>query len=139
MVPFRAQQDCVPDHKRDGNSELLAVTSDLDCHWYIISERLGMGVASSGQLDGAERKETKREGKEERGGGGIKVELMAMLKKTDLCYKLRKMDFRELIITCLNFFGIKTNRAKEDEGNVCRKKIKDHVSMSRPSKSSAAA
>ena len=104
MVPVRAQQDCVLDQNRDGNSELLALTSSMECRWYIISEISGVGGAPVAPNDSP--KGTKKEENQEDGACSIKVDLMATLKKADLCNKLRKMDFRKYIFLSLSLIYI---------------------------------
>lgn len=90
VVPVRSQQDCVLDQNRDGSSELLAITTDMECRWYTVSEKSTIsGVTANSEGNKLE--------KQEDGGGDVKLELMATLKTAELCNKLRKMDFRELI------------------------------------------
>ena len=73
VVPCRTQQDCLFNEELDHRSELLAVTTDLDCHWYCVHEC----AAKHGEAN------------------VLKLELLAVLKKTELCTKLRKLDFRK--------------------------------------------
>lgn len=75
------------DHKQENKSELLAVTTTLDCHWYCVSDA-ETGVAERG-MESREHDKC------------IEVELLAVLKRTDLSTKLRKMDFREFQLTSL--------------------------------------
>lgn len=90
------QQDCIVDHKLEHKSGLLAMTTTLDCHWYSVSDaepqeqtgQAGTGKQETGMAEGgmeADQEQSKC----------IKVELLAVLKRTDLSTKLRKMDFRE--------------------------------------------
>ena len=85
VVPCRAQQDCVVDQKLEHKSELLALTSALECHWYSVSE--SKRPSSTG------REEILRE--------MIRIERLAVLKKVELCTKLRKLDFREFLVAPL--------------------------------------
>ena len=103
MVPLRAQQDCVLDHYREGNSELLAVTSDMECRWYTLSERQPLPDAGGGEVverEGMDEpspkvvERDKDEGQQGSSSFSFKVDLMATLKNADLSNKLRKMDFR---------------------------------------------
>lgn len=89
MVPCRTQQDCVLDQKMEHKSELLAVTSSLECHWYSVYEDEGTHLKSSSD-GGVEVKQDDSE-------IALRIEKLAVLKKTDLCAKLRKLDFRKLL------------------------------------------
>ncbi len=84
MVPCRTQQDCVVEQRLEHKSELLAVTTSLDFHWYSVSE-------SAVQHDSS----PDRPPQQEELPVGLRVELLAVLKKTELCTKLRKLDFRK--------------------------------------------
>ena len=88
MVPCTAKQDCVLDKKLDHKSELLAVTASLDLHWYSVS---GCAVNDS--------KPTSPEHSNQHAALPLKVELLAVLKKTELCTKLRKLDFRKFSVS----------------------------------------
>ncbi len=91
VVPVRTQQDCVLDQNRDGNSEFLAITTSLECRWYTVSEKLPLGETTTSPDDKRVEKENY--------DGSIKLELLATLKATELCNKLRKMDFRKPLLT----------------------------------------
>ena len=89
LPPGKLQQDYVVDEKFGHRSELLVVTTDFDFHWYCVND-----YESHGERGGAETQEALLVGcKEPR--EQIRVELLAVLKRTDLCTKLRKMAFRE--------------------------------------------
>ena len=79
----RSYQDCIVDHKLEHESELLAVTTTLDCHWYSVSDDEAHQQAGTQEDEG--------------GSKCIKVKLLAVLKRADLSTKLRKMDFREFM------------------------------------------
>lgn len=84
LTAHRSQQDCIVDHKLEHKSELLAVTATLDCHWYSASDT---------------QSQTESRGQDDEPTTNIKVELLAVLKKTDLCARLRKIDFREFLLS----------------------------------------
>ena len=73
------------DLKLECKSELVAVTSTLDCHWYSVSN----GSPPSSLAD--------NDMQQDEVSGAMKVELLASLKKDDLSTKLRKLDFREFV------------------------------------------
>ena len=86
VVPCKTPQDCVVDQRLDHKSELLAVTTSLDFHWYSISECA---------LQSDKTSSPERATQQDVLPIALKVELLAVLKKTELCTKLRKLDFRE--------------------------------------------
>jgi hypothetical protein len=93
LASDRSQVDCIVDQKAEHKSELFAVTTSLDCHWYSVS-------------DAAEAHEHAELRECEEGPGCISVELLAVLKRPDLSTKLRKMDFRELNVCCVVVFTV---------------------------------
>ena len=98
MASSKPQQDCIVDHKLEHKSELLAVTTTFDCHWYSVrnDNQKGQERGQEEHEDGGQTLEQQQElgGQVE----SIKVELLAVLKRVDLCAKLRKIDFREFIL-----------------------------------------
>ena len=90
LVSDRSQLDCIVDHKAEHKSELLAITTSLDCHWYSVSE----APETCQQKD--DQQETSTESVEsEEDSESISVELLAVLKRADLSTRLRKIDFRK--------------------------------------------
>ena len=70
------------DEKQEEESELFAVSSNFDLYWYGVYE-----VAEGGEESGGE----------EGDGGGVClcVERLALLRRSDLCSELRKMECSE--------------------------------------------
>lgn len=76
-MPCPTQQDCVVDRKLEHKSDLIAVTSNLDYHWYSV-------IDNDGEVSSAEDQTA-----------SVEMELLAVLKRAELSTKLRKLDFRE--------------------------------------------
>lgn len=95
MLPCRTNQDCVSEPRQQQKSELLAVSSSLDFHWFSISE---VERVASPEHD-EKQEEEREEGKKKEGSGeedGVRSELVieriAVLKKKDLGAELRQFD-----------------------------------------------
>lgn len=85
VLSSSAQQDCVVDQRSECSSNLLAVTSSLDCQWFSVSDvQMPSGGVEPEQVEESHI--------------WVRVQRVAVLKKADLCTKLRKLDFRKLII-----------------------------------------
>ncbi len=87
-MPGRSEQDYVVDPKLAHKSELLAITSTMEFHWYSISD-------GGGETEVACSKTSSPGGDLDRPRRVVKIEKLAILKATDLSSKLRKLDFRE--------------------------------------------
>ena len=85
VLSSSAQQDCVVDQRSECKSNLLAVTSSLDCQWFSVSDVQGVTMPA----EGVEPEQA------EESPNGVRVQQMGVLKKAELCTKLRKLDFRK--------------------------------------------
>ena len=71
------------DENQQEKSELFAVSSNLDLYWYGVYEQVVEGAEGSGGEEG------------DGGGVCLCVERLALLKRSDLCSELRRMECSE--------------------------------------------
>ena len=64
-------------------SELFAVSSNLDLYWYGVYEQVVEGAEGSGEEEG------------DGGGVCLCVERLALLRRSDLCSELRRIECSE--------------------------------------------
>ena len=102
MLPCRTNQDCVSEPRQQQKSELLAISSSLDFHWFSVTEVERVASPEPGEPDdGGGQEEGKEEGKEEEKEGSgegetvgseLVIDRLAVLKKKDLGAELRHFD-----------------------------------------------
>ena len=111
VLPCRTNQDCVSEPRQQQKSELVAVSSSLDFHWFSVCEVERVAspepeVPDDGgrqkqeeEKGKAKEKEEEDEEKEEGSGEGegvssseLVIERLAVLKKKDLGTELRHFD-----------------------------------------------
>lgn len=99
MLPCRTNQDCVSEPRQQRKSELLAVSSSLDFHWFSVTEVERVASPESEEPDdgGGQEEDGKEEKKEGSGEGEmvsseLVIEKLAVLKKKDLGAELRHFD-----------------------------------------------
>ena len=99
MLPCQTNQDCVSEPRQQQKSELLALSSSLDFHWFSICEveRVATSPEPQGESDGEQREEDEEEGSKEGDVvGELVIERLAVLTKKDLGVELRHFDCCEL-------------------------------------------
>ena len=108
VLPCRTNQDCVSEPRQQQKSEILAVSSSLDFHWFSVCEVERVASpepreprdGSSGQEDEREEgNEKEKEGKAKEESGEeesvsceLVIERLAVLKKKELGAELRHFD-----------------------------------------------
>ena len=84
MIPCRAHQDCVSDPRHQQKSELLAVSSSLDFHWFSVCE------VERGETE--EKEEGEKYADDKRDKTSLVIESLALLRKKDLSDELRELE-----------------------------------------------
>ena len=103
VLPCRTNQDCISEQQK---SELLAISSSLDFHWFSVSEVEREGSVQDESGGGEDEKDKDKEGD----GTVLMIERLApVLKKKDLGSELSSLDHCELYcprissLSCLCF------------------------------------
>lgn len=92
MLPCRTNQDCVSEPKQQQKSELLAVSSSLDFHWFSVCEVEKVASPEPRETDDGGGQEEEKEGSGEGDSSELVIERLAVLKKKDLGAELRQFD-----------------------------------------------
>ena len=84
VLPCRTHQDCVSDPRHQQKSELLAVSTSLDFHWFSVNE--------VEKVEAAMVEEGEKSAKDEEGKVLLAIESLAVLRKEEFCAELRKLE-----------------------------------------------